>query len=53
MSEFTANQNIERFEEQLRLSRDEAQKATLRQLLKDERCALADLIADRSSLSSA
>ena len=47
MSEFTARANIKNFLAQLLTSRDEVQKATLRELLREERQLLAELLADR------
>lgn len=47
MSEYTARANIKRFQEQLLTSTDEAQKATLRKLLSEERLLLAKFLADR------
>ena len=46
MSEYTSRANIKNFKAQLLTSRNEIQKATLRQLLTDERRILADLLAD-------
>ena len=46
MSEYTSRANIKNFKAQLLTSRNEIQKATLRQLLRDERRILADLLAD-------
>jgi hypothetical protein len=47
MSEFTSKANIKNFKAQLLTSKDEAQKATLRELLSTERRILADLLTDR------
>jgi hypothetical protein len=47
MSEFTARANIKNFKAQLLTSSDEVQKATLRELLTEERHLLADLLASR------
>lgn len=46
MKLFIARSNIKRFQEQLLASSDEIQKATLRQLLSDERQRLDLLLAD-------
>ena len=46
MSEYTSRANIKNFKAQLLTSRNEVQKVTLRQLLRDERRILADLLAD-------
>jgi hypothetical protein len=48
MSEFTAKSNIKNFKAQLLTSQDEAQKATLRELLTEERRILAELLTERS-----
>jgi hypothetical protein len=47
MSEFTARANIKNFRAQLLTSHDEVQKATLRELLRDEEKILAQHLADR------
>jgi hypothetical protein len=47
MTEFTARANIKNFKAQLLTSSDEVQKATLRELLSEERQLLAELVAAR------
>jgi hypothetical protein len=52
MSEFTAKSNIKNFKTQLLTSQDEVQKATLGKLLSEERQILAELLTERTSISS-
>ena len=47
MSEYTARTNIKNFKAQLLTSSDEVQKATLRNLLREEMQLLTELVADR------
>jgi hypothetical protein len=47
MSEYTARANIKNFKAQLLTSSDEVQKATLRNLLREEMQLLTELVADR------
>ena len=47
MSEYTARANIRNFKAQLLTSSDEVQKATLRNLLREEMQLLTEILADR------